>query len=573
LKKTIAIFAFLFVLLFCSWFFFIRGGMQGKPDVIYRTQPAMRGDATLSITATGVLQPLTTVDVKSKAGGEVVKLAVDEGTEVEPGQLIAEIDPRDTKAAYDQVQADLNANIARAQQSRLNESIESVSRKAAVENSEAALKSAKLRLQTLEARANAQPTLTAAAIKQAQANYDIAVRNRDQLIAITIPQTRATVQGEYNRSQADLDAVKANYDRKKMLLDKGYVAAADVETARTQYEAAQAAFRNAKEKLDRLEDDLRIQRESAEFRVQQAKAALDTANANTIDIGVSRRDLEDAKQAVIQAQAALDTARANLNQVAIQREDYQAAQAAIVRSKVARDNAKVQLQSTTVVAPRKGVVTIKYIEEGTIIPPGTSTFSQGTSIVQIADTTRMYVEVQVDEADIGSVKLGQPVLVTLEAAPRSPIPGTVSRINPSAVTTSGVTTVKVRVEIKGNNRVKLMPGLNASCEFIINQRKNVLVVPNPAIQHDGDKTYVEILTKDQKPVRKYVKIGAVGNSNTEILEGIEEGANVITAKIDRRLIEEQTQRMQDASTQRSPFSGGNTGRGGSGGGAGGARGR
>jgi len=547
--------------------------MQGKPDVIYRTQPAMRGDATLSITATGVLQPLTTVDVKSKAGGEVVKLAVDEGTEVEPGQLIAEIDPRDTKAAYDQVQADLNANIARAQQSRLNESIESVSRKAAVENAEAALKSAKLRLQTLEARAGAQPTLTAAAIKQAQTNYDIAVRNRDQLIAITIPQTRASVQGEYNRSQADLDAAKANYDRKKMLLDKGYVAAADVETARTQYETAQAAFRNAKEKFDRLEDDLRIQRESAEFRVQQAKAALDTANANRIDIGVSRRDLEDAKQAVIQAQATLDTARANLNQVAIQREDYQAAQAAIVRSKVARDNAKVQLQSTTVVAPRKGVVTIKYIEEGTIIPPGTSTFSQGTSIVQIADTTRMYVEVQVDEADIGSVKLGQPVLVTLEAAPRSPIPGTVSRINPSAVTTSGVTTVKVRVEIKGNDRVKLMPGLNASCEFIINQRKNVLVVPNPAIQHDGDKTYVEILAKDQKPVRKYVKIGAVGNSNTEILEGIEEGANVITAKIDRKLIEEQTQRMQDASTQRSPFSGGNTGRGGSGGGAGGARGR
>lgn len=103
MKKTIAIFIVVFLILFCSWFFLIRGGAEGKPDVIYRTQKAAKSDASLSFTATGVLQPLTIVDVKSKAGGEVVKLAVEEGSEVEPGQLIAVIDPRDTQAVFEQV--------------------------------------------------------------------------------------------------------------------------------------------------------------------------------------------------------------------------------------------------------------------------------------------------------------------------------------------------------------------------------------------------------------------------------------------------------------------------------------
>ncbi|MCL6549034.1 MAG: HlyD family efflux transporter periplasmic adaptor subunit, partial [Alicyclobacillus sp.] len=85
--------------------------------------------------------------------------------------------------------------------------------------------------------------------------------------------------------------------------------------------------------------------------------------------------------------------------------ELQAADAAIVRSEVARDNARVQLESTSLVAPRDGVVILKYVEEGTIIPPGTSVFSEGTSIVQIADVTKMYVEVFVDEADVGQVSV------------------------------------------------------------------------------------------------------------------------------------------------------------------------
>jgi HlyD family secretion protein len=558
MRRTFAIFAAVGVLLFASWWFLLRGNGGSQSGVIYRTEKVAVGDATQSFNATGVLQPLTIVDVKSKAGGEIIKLAVQEGSVVKRGDLLAEIDPRDTRAIYEQNQADLTSNTARATQQRYNLEIERVTSVANVENAEAALKSAELRLANLEARASAQPALTKASIDQAKANYEVAVRAMQTFNDVTEPQTRAQVRGELDRAKADLDAAAANYTRQQELLEKGYVAKSAVEQARTAHESAVAAHRNATERFSRLDRDLQIQRDSAEYRVQQAKAAFDQANANSIDVAVSKRDLEDSRQAVRQARASLETARANRRQVDIRRSEVQASQAAIVRSRVSRDNALVQLQSTTVVAPRDGVVITKYVEQGTIIPPGTSTFAQGTSIVQIADVSRMYVEVNVDEADIGRVKLDQPVRVTLESNRRHPLSGRVSRVNPSAVTESGVTQVKVRVEVEGDDEVKLMPGLNAACEFIVAERRNVLVVPTQAIQRDGDATFVEVMVKKDQPVRRDIKLGAPGNSVTEVLDGLKEGEEVVVSKIDVAQIEEQERRMEDAATQRNPFSGAGT---------------
>jgi HlyD family secretion protein len=210
------------------------------------------------------------------------------------------------------------------------------------------------------------------------------------------------------------------------------------------------------------------------------------------------------------------------------------------------------------VAPRDGVVILKYLEEGTIIPPGTSVFSEGTSIVQIADVSTMYVEVQVDEADIGAVKTGQRVMVRLESDPRAPLQGKVTRVNPGAVTQNGVTQVKVRVEVKGGDKVKLMPGLNAACEFIQSEKKDVLMVPAQAIKREGEKTMIEVMPEPNKPQMKEVELGETGNGMMEVLSGLSEGDVIVTSKIDNKQIEEQQRRMEEAAQQRSPMSGGGT---------------
>lgn len=749
MKRTIIIFAVIFGLLFVSIGYLLRAQNGNTPDIIYRTEEASIGDAVRSFTATGVLQPLTVVDVKSKAGGEVIRLAVQEGDFVRKGDLIAIIDPRDTEALYAQAQADLEAAQARKRQNELNLEMQRVASRTALEQAEANLASARIRLQTAQQRMEAQPKLTQSAIEQAQANYDSALKALDQLEKVTIPQTRAQVQGDYNRSKADLDSAKANYERQQQLYEKGYVPKSAVDQARAQYESASANFKNAEERLRTLEEDLRLQLETARSRVTQAKAALDQAKANEIQVQIVEREYQDARQAVRQAEAQVEQARANLKQVDLRLAELDAADAAIVRSRASVENARVQLQSTTVVAPRDGVIVRKYVEEGTVIPPGTSVFSEGTSIVQIADVSRMYVEVFVDEADIGQVYVGQKVLVTLESNPNAPLEGTVARIYPSAVVNSGITQVRVRVEVEGSGlspetlggrsaptggearsprpwvppnlgrlsseggnsgaregaprfqrpegaggegaprfrrpegsggegaprfgrpegaggegaprfqrpegaggegaprfgrpegsggegaprfqrpegaggestgkvdssprggeraqtqatgpqreapqaparqqagasqtpgagaqapqgappggfggrgrrggQLRLMPGLNASCEFIISEKRGVLVVPANAIQREGGKTYVEVMVAENKPEKREVRIGAIGDTFVEILEGVKEGEKVVTSKIDRRRIEEEQRRMEQAAQQRSPFSGPGTG--------------
>ena len=220
---------------------------------------------------------------------------------------------------------------------------------------------------------------------------------------------------------------------------------------------------------------------------------------------------------------------------ALRQADIHAAVAAERHNEVAVTNAKVQLDSTTVVAPRDGVVTLKYLEEGTIIPPGTSTFAQGTSLVQLSDVHKMYVDCTVDEADIAAVQMGQKVKVTTEAYKDKPVWASVTRVSPAAVTLANVTTVKVRVQLEANaaKKIRLVPGMNATCEFITMSRVNVLKVPSQAIQGDGDQTFVLVKSADpKKPEKRMVKTGKSGNDDVEILDGLKEGEEVVTATID-----------------------------------------
>ncbi len=558
-RKTLTIIITVFGLLFLSWWFFLKGSGDGLDDITYRTAEVERGDIVQSFSATGVLQPLTVVDVKSKAGGEVVELAVEEGSVLKKGDVVAHIDPRDTRALYEQAVADLTSTQARKTQNAYQLQMQITQSASAITSAESQLRAAKLNLQTLEARAGAQPSLTEAAISQAQSSYELANKDLDLLKQVTIPETRASVRGELDRAVAELNAARANRDRNQNLLSKGYVSAQAAEQAVTAYEAAVASHRNAQERSRSLEDSLRVQLAQAEARQKQAMASLQQARANSIAVGTSVRDLQNAREQVKQAEASLAQAKANKRQIDVARSEMKAADAAIIRSRVERDNAKVQLDSTTVVSPRDGVVILKYLEEGTIIPPGTSVFSEGTSIVQIADVSTMYVEVQVDEADIAAVKPGQRVMVRLESDPRAPLTGKVTRVNPGAVTQNGVTQVKVRVEVKGNGKVKLMPGLNAACEFIQMEKKDVLMVPAQAIKREGEKTMIEVMAEPKKPVMKEVKVGSQGNGMFEVVSGLSEGDVIVTSKIDRAQIEEQQRRMEDAAQQRSPMSGPGTG--------------
>jgi len=434
-----------------------------------------------------------------------------------------------------------------------------------VRDAEVAFALARAQYAKAQQTATAQPTLTQADIKTAQANLASAQENFRLVQDVQVPQTRRDVQGSYDRSKADLDGAEAEMRRQERLLEMGYVAQSAVEKQRTAVESARAAFRLAEQRRNTVQAEIETQLRTARARVDQAEQTLRQARTNSNRDVITQRDLEIARQNVRGAEIALSQARTARMNVSLRRSDIQSARASAVRSEVAMRNARVQLESTTVLAPRDGIVPTKYLEEGTIIPPGTSTFAQGTSLVQIADTTQMEVECLVDEADIASVRTGQPVRIVVEAYPGQTFEGSVKRIFPAADTAQSVTTVKVRVTVKGPAKSEgetpreegpvarrpkgggniLRPGMNATCEFIQLDRQGVLTVPQPAIVREGGNTYVRVKTSDpKKPEKRPVKLGAVGNESVEVVEGLKEGEEVVVAEVDLRAMRDRQAKMQ-----------------------------
>jgi HlyD family secretion protein len=164
----------------------------------------------------------------------------------------------------------------------------------------------------------------------------------------------------------------------------------------------------------------------------------------------------------------------------------------------------------------------------------------------------MYVVCTVDEADIGNVKKGQKVKIVTEAFPDQKFKGIVDRVDPAATTTNNVTTVSVRVRILPGDRLPLKPGMNATCEFITLEKNQVVVVPSQAIKDGPNGSYVLLKGPDPKhPIETPVQVGDAGNDGTEILSGVKEGDEVVTAEVDLaqlKAIQDQMAQDQSQST-------------------------
>lgn len=515
--------------------FVVRAHMAGGDKPIIRTASVERGNVTATVSANGTLQPLTTVEVKSNVGGSIVKLAVDEGDTVKPGQLIARVDPTETQSTYDQSQADLAAAVSKVDQARDQLTMQHDQNSAEVASARHALASAKVKLLQAKEQARIQPSLTIASVKQAKSAYEAALANLDQTKTALVPQKLSAAQATYDQANASYKNADADYNRQKALLDKGYVAKSAVDNAEEKYRVAKATLDSAKNKLDTIKDETNEDLRSAEAKRNQSKADYDSAIANKVQDKVKAQEAEASQASVQQAQAALRVAIAAMTNDKVRQGDIVQANASVTKCAAAMKDARKQLGYTTIVAPRAGVVTKKYVEEGSIVTAGKASFSgtgSGVAIVDIADTSRMTALVDVDETDIAQIEVGQDVDITVEAYPDELFSGKVTKIAPQSVVDQNVTTIPVTVEVELPD-ARLKPGMNVTCDFITDKKQNVLMVPNEAVKTtDNDSaSTVTVLGKNGEQLTRKVEVGLVGKDDTEIVSGLKEGQKVVTAVI------------------------------------------
>lgn len=589
--------------------FFASRGRRAAPPKDVKTAKVTRQLVTRTASATGKIQPFTIVDVKAKASGTVIKMAVEEGSRVKAGQLICLLDRRDTLASFRQAQADVqsaqaalsgaraNRDLQRAAlgpqieqarenvsgaQARLASATSALAQQrltldAQIEEARAGVASAQARLQSARDEAQAQPQLSLAGVRSAratvasaQAGLRAAQQSARQLETSTLPQSEAQARASLREANSNLDVATKNAARQKTLLDRGFIAANAYDAAQNQQELAQAALDSAQVRLDTLRAEQESQRLDAQSKVQTARAQLAGANASLqqaqasqVQDRLKRSDVQSAVAALRQSQASLQTALANRAQIAQRQADLRAeasnvragaaglrvAQTGVLTTRARQADVSAQeaqlakaleearararsLSQTTVLAPRDGIVLQKYVDTGAIIQSGESGFSGGTSIVQLADTARVYVDAQVDESDIADIKPGQRVQISLDAYPDKAFNGRVRKIFPQAQVDNNVTVVKVQVEVL-NSDARLRPNLNATCDFQLSSQ-NALSVPIDALRDEGKQTFVRVVKDKSKPAgdlanqeKRLVIVGTRGDERASISRGLKEGETII----------------------------------------------
>lgn len=208
-----------------------------------------------------------------------------------------------------------------------------------------------------------------------------------------------------------------------------------------------------------------------------------------------------------------------------------AAQAQVRQYQASLKTAQTNLGYTKIIAPVDGTIISREIDLG---QPVAASFQAPELFTIAQDLTKMQIEVNVSEADIGKVKEGQDVIYTLDGYPDSEFTGKVTQVRISPTTVSNVVTYSVIVDVK-NEDLKLIPGMTANVSIITDKSENVLCAPNIALKFtpntDGTKYKNQGIwvMKNRKPHRVDIKTGASDDSNTEIIsKDLAEGMKIIT---------------------------------------------
>lgn len=199
-----------------------------------------------------------------------------------------------------------------------------------------------------------------------------------------------------------------------------------------------------------------------------------------------------------------------------------AQRASIAQSRASYNTAMTNLGYTKIVAPVDGTIISRDIDVG---QPVAASFQAPELFTIAQDLTKMQIEVNVSEADIGSVKEGQEVEYTLDGYPDSTFYGKVTQVRLDSTTTSNVVTYTVIVSVN-NDDLKLKPGMTANVSIITKRSENVMCAPSVAMKYSPETNGQKYqnpgiwVLENGKPKRIDIKEGASDDSNVEIISKV-----------------------------------------------------
>ncbi|HOU13051.1 MAG TPA: efflux RND transporter periplasmic adaptor subunit [Anaerolineae bacterium] len=479
-----------------------------QTETTVQTGTVTTGD--ISITAAGSGQLVASAEVNLTFGttGVLKELLVNVGDEVKAGAVLGRVDDasaRQTVAAAElqvlqaeqalavaQAKAELAAAQAQADldtaQSALDDLLNWEPDEDEIALAKASLVSAQTSYNNTVAKAGVDQTISARVsleqaienLTNAQENYASAM-SPDRDWEKDIETTRTNAANAVYKAQQSLEVAQANYK-----LSTISSTAADIQNAKAQLLNAQ----NALEEVQTPPDDAAIT--AAQINVQQKALALEQAKLALADVG------NGESAATHEAELTLEQARINLAK------------------------AQEALAGATLVAPFDGTVTAINCTVGVTC--------NGAAIV-LANLGAPVVEFWIEEADMSSAAVGNPVRIIFEALPDYEYDGKIYQVDPVLTTVGGTAAVQLWATIDtAAYPVKLLGNMNADVEVVAGEALNAILVPVQALRDLGNGQYAVFVVKsDGELEMRTVEIGLMDYVNAEVKSGLASGEVVTLA--------------------------------------------
>ena len=242
----------------------------------------------------------------------------------------------------------------------------------------------------------------------------------------------------------------------------------------------------------------------SELNLKQAQINYDREKALYDKQLVSTEDYERVSQALQQAKEEHAIAQETLE---------------IVRDGVSSSN---KSGSTTLIRSTiAGLILDVPVKVGNSVI-NSNTFNDGTTIATVANMNDLIFDGNIDETEVGRLRVGMPVRISVGALQDVHFDAALEYISPKANEQGGTNLFEIKASVRVPDSITIRSGYGANAEIVLQQAKDVLTLPESAIQYEGDQTYVYVLEGGEY-VRRDVKTGLSDGVNIEIKEGLQEG--------------------------------------------------
>jgi len=477
---------------------YLRFGPQQAKAANVATTPVQRGNLVATVNSAGNIAARQQVALNFGQAGTVQKVHVKVSDRVKTGQVLAETNTADLQLQLENAQVSLRTAQARLAQTKNPTTAQDIA------NARAKLESAQANFNKVKAGPTAEEMAAAqASVASAQAGYDAALR------AVSAPSSQLEqARANLEKAEVNLQKAQADYDKVAWRPDVGRLPQGQaLQTATADYNSAKAAF----------DAVLATAGADQNTKVQQARSQLQGAQSSLVKLQnqPTESELVAAKTQLTQAQNDLDKLLAGPDANALD-----IAQNSVDQAVISVKQAQLRLDQSRLVAPFDGVVTAVNITLGQNVTTGAA---QGA--VQLADLDNLEIVVNMAEVDVSKIKVDQAAQVTLDALPDQTLRGRVTLVAPAGVTSQGVVNYPVTVRLD-SPPAAVKTGMTANVNIVIDQRNNVLVVPNRALRSQGRQRYVTVLFEGNQMAVQVVA-GLSGDTNTEIVSGLKEGDEVV----------------------------------------------